>query len=65
MVWKSLRALQSSTRIEFVAALAARHAFVQLPSGKWCRVLGMPGKNCVHVRGRIYRMVASGDTLGG
>jgi hypothetical protein len=56
MVWGSLRDVQASTKSEFVPALAGRHFFVELPSGKWSRTLDAPPKGAVHVRGRIYKI---------
>lgn len=56
MTWATLKAIQTATRIEFTAALAAQHCFVQVASGRWSRVLGAPSPEAVWVRGRIYRM---------
>jgi hypothetical protein len=63
MTWATLRDVQQQTRIEFTAALASRHHFVQLPSRRWTRTLGVPGLlpeqhdlRLVHVRGKIWRI---------
>lgn len=61
MLWDSLRAIQTSTRCEFAPWLAKAHHFVRLPSGRWCRTLGVPeapdGRTLVHVRGRVWHTV--------
>lgn len=57
MTWSTLRAVRLATKLEFTKTLARRHNFVQLPSGRWSRVLGAPGKCAKHVRARVYKMI--------
>jgi hypothetical protein len=56
MTWETLNAVRTATRCEFSAALAARHVFVRLLSGRWGRCLDAPPLNAVHVRGNVYHL---------
>ncbi len=58
MTWPTLKAIRDATRIEFTAALAARHNFVRLASGRWARVLGPPASDAVLIRARVYHLPA-------
>lgn len=61
MTWATLEAVRLATRCEFAAWLAARHHFVQCPSGRWTRTLGPPqapeGFRMEHVNGRVWHTI--------
>ncbi len=58
MIWNTLAAVRCATRCEFTAALASRHLFVRLVSGKWTRVLDNPPHNSIAV-GNVWHMKGS------
>lgn len=57
MTWDSLTAVRNSL-LEFSreSGLRRAHSLVRLASGKWTRVLGVPGPQCRHVRGNIWEV---------
>lgn len=57
MTYKTLKLMLSANANE-TPELRARHYYIKLPSGRWCRTLDAPPHGAVHVRGRIYRMVS-------
>lgn len=56
MIWRNLKDVQRATRLEFTKPVAAKHNFVQLPDGRWTRVLGRPIACAKRVRGRVYHL---------
>lgn len=57
MLWNTLRDVRRDTALEFAPWLAERHHFVSLPSGRWCRTLGVP-QGCTQVSPRVWRQDA-------
>ena len=57
MTWATLAAVRYSL-LEFSKASGLREVLClgRLPSGRWTRTLGPPGKGVVHVRGNVWHL---------
>lgn len=63
--WPTLKSVRQATNLEFIPALAKRHHFVKLTSGRWYRTLGPPnpvglvqtGPRVWHRTDNVVRMI--------